>query len=302
MSGLFGVSADRSVLTQISTLPPESHLPLSLLAAVHYLVLDGLEPALAEVYAGQSDADPVPLFIEVCRTHWDEIGALLAIRHVQTNDCGRSALVVPGLTWLASKLGSPPALIDVGASAGLTLLCDRYRLDYGDRGATGPTDSPVVVTCDVVGGEPPIGEAAPGLASRVGIDRSPIDVSKPEDARWLLACVWPDTGRLERTAASISLAKADPPTLIKGDANEVLPGVLADLPGETPSIVLTTWALAYFSLEQRQRFTEILDDASNQRPIAWLSAEGPGVVDAFAEVPGEKRDSIAVDLLGAILF
>ena len=155
----------------------------------------------------------------------------------------------------------------------------------------------------MVGGEPPIAEHGSDAGdTRLGIDRSPIDVSKPEDARWLLACVWPDTGRLERTAASISLAQDDLPTLIKGDANEVLPEVLADLPGEARAIVMTTWAFAYFSLEQRQRFAEILDDASNQRPIGWLSAEGSGVVDAFAEIPGGKGGSIACDLLGAILF
>lgn len=296
------VADDRAMLTLISSLPPEAHLPLSLFAAVHYLVLDGAEPELAEIYAGRSVADPAPLFIEASRTHWEEIQALLAFRHVQTNDCGRSALIGPGLSWLAPKLGAPPALVDVGASAGLALLCDRYRLDYGVRGATGPEDSPVVAKCEVLAGNPPIQEWLPELSSRIGIDRSPIDVSKPEDARWLLACVWPDTGRLERTAASIALAQGDLPTLVKGDANEVLPGVLADLPEGVPAVVLTTWALGYFSLEQRARFAEILEEASKQRTVAWMSLEGSGVVEAFADVPEEKHDGIAGNPQGAIIF
>jgi hypothetical protein len=296
------VADDSAILTLISSLPPEAHLPLSLLAAVHYVVLEGGAPELAEIYAGRSDADPAPLFIEASRSHWDEIQALLSFRHVQTNDCGRSALIGPGLTWLGPKLGGSPALVDVGASAGLALLCDRYRLDYGDRGTTGPEDSPVVAKCEVVAGNPPIQDRIPELSSQVGIDRSPIDVSKPEDARWLLACVWPDTGRLERTAASIGLAQSNPPTLVKGDANEVLPSVLAELPKGTPAVVLTTWALAYFSLEQRARFVEILEDASRTRPVAWLSLEGPGVVEAFADVPEEKRDDNVASLLGAIIF
>jgi hypothetical protein len=273
-----------------------------LLAAVHYLVLDGSAPELAEIYAGRSDLDPVPLFKEASRSHWDKIQALLAFRHVQTNDCGRSALIGPGLSWLAPKLGAPPALVDVGASAGLGLLCDRYRLDYGAHGTTGPADSPVVARCEVLGGSPPIEERIPELATRLGIDRSPIDVSKPEDARWLLACVWPDTGRLERTAASIELAQRDLPTLVKGDANEVLPGVLADLPARIPAVVLTTWALAYFSLDQRARFVEILEEASRQRPVAWMSLEGSGVVEAFADVPEEKHDGIAGNPQGVIIF
>ena len=218
------VAGDQATLALVSSLPPNSHLPLALFAAVHYLLLDGLDHPLAEVYAGRSDADPAPLFIEVCRTHWDEIESVLATRHVQTNDCGRSALIGPGLTWLAARLPRPPALIDVGASAGLSLLCDRYRLDYGNHGVTGPEDSTVEVRCRVVGGDPPIAERLPVLDPRIGIDRSPLDLSAPADARWLLACFWPDTGRLERTAASIRLAQADLPQLVSGDANEVLPG------------------------------------------------------------------------------
>jgi hypothetical protein len=293
---------DRDMLRLIASLPPEAHLPLSLFAAVHYLTLDGEAPELAEIYAGRSDADPAPFFKEASRAHWEKIEALLAFRHVQTNDCGRSALIGPALSWLAPKLGAPPALVDVGTSAGLALLCDRYRLDYGMRGATGPADSQVVAKCEILGGNPPIQEWLPELSSRLGIDRSPLDVSKPEDARWLLACVWPDTGRLERTAASIELARSNLPTLVKGDANEVLPGVLAALPEGTPAVVLTTWALGYFSLEQRTRFVEILEEASEERLVAWMSLEGTGVVEAFADVPEEKHDGIAGNPQGAIIF
>ena len=149
----------------------------------------------------------------------------------------------------------------MGASAGLTLLCDRYRLDYGDHGVTGPEDSPVEIRCRVIAGDPPIAERLPSLASRVGIDRSPVDLAKPEDARWLLACVWPDTGRLERTAASIRLAQDRLPRVIGGEANEILPGVLAGLSGGTSAIVLTTWSFSYFSLEQRQQFVGLLEHA-----------------------------------------
>ena len=148
--------------------------------------------------------------------------ALLSTRHIQTNDCGRSALIGPGLTWLASQLSEPMALTDVGASAGLNLLCDRYRIDYGGAGATGPSDSPVQITCRVAGGNPPIAPALPPLRSRIGIDRSPIDLGHPDDARWLLACVWPDTDRLERTAASIHLAQQDPPRVVAGEANDTV--------------------------------------------------------------------------------
>jgi hypothetical protein len=297
------VAREPSVLELVRAAPPDAHLPPALLGAVHYLLLDGLDHPLADVYSGRSGADPAPLFLDVCRAHPDELSALLAFRRVQTNDCGRSALIGPGLTWITDRIGAPFALIDVGASAGLNLLCDRYRLDYGSHGATGPADSPVVAACEVLAGDPPIAPRLPTPVSRVGIDRSPVDLGDPADARWLLACVWPDTGRLDRTAASIRLAQEDLPTVLEGDAVETLPSVLDHLEDGTTAVVVTSWAFAYFALDQRRLFTELLADASRRRPVAWLSADGAGTVDGIAERSLTEPDSDAqAHVLGAVLF
>jgi hypothetical protein len=296
------VAADGEILEMILTAPPVAHMPLTLLGAVHYLLLDGLDHPLADVYAGRSDAEPGPLFLDVCRTHRPEVLALLSTRHVQTNDCGRSAVIGPGLTWLASRLEGPFALVDVGASAGINLLCDRYRIDYGSHGATGPADSPVEISCRVVAGHPPIAELLPPLVTRLGIDRSPIDLSDSDDARWLLACVWPDTGRLDRTAASIRLAQNEKPPVTAGDAIETLPGVLAGLPAGTTALVVTTSAFAYLGTEDRPRFVRLLQDASHTRGVAWLSSEGPGIVEAFAGEVSTDDDPADSDVVGAMTF
>ncbi len=296
------VADDDETLELVRAAPPAAHIPLTLLGAVHYLLLEGFEHPLAEVYAGRSDADPAPLFLDVCRARRSDIEALLATRQIQTNDCGRSTLIGPGLTWIASQHAGPLALVDVGASAGLNLLCDRYLLDYGEHGTTGPAGSPVVAHCRVVRGAPPIAERLPALVARVGIDRAPVDLSNPDDVRWLLACVWPDTGRLPRTAASIRLAQQDPPSLVRGAANEVVPQVLADLPTGASAIITTTWAFAYFSMEERQRFVQILQTESRSRRIAWLSAEGAGVVDAFDATDLPDNDLTAANVLGVMLF
>jgi hypothetical protein len=296
------VAGNRELLELVRAAPPAAHLPPALLGAVHYLLLEGFEHPLAEVYAGRSDADPAPLFLDLCRARRRDVVALLGTRRIQTNECGRSALIGPGLTWLASVLEGPFALVDVGASAGLNLLCDRYRIDYGEHGATGPAGSPVKIDCRVVAGSPPIAEALPPLVARVGIDRSPIDLSNSADARWLLACVWPDTGRLERTAASIRLAQEHLPELIAGDATQALPEVLAGLPRGALAVVVTTWAFGYLSLEERRRFVELLDVESYNRPIAWLSAEDAGTVEAFASEAGPDDDQAALHVLGALTF
>ena len=294
------VAGDRQALDLLRQAPAAAHLPLAPLGAVRYLLLDGLDHPLGEVYAGRSDADPGPLFVDLCQSERSDLLALLETRRVQTNDCGRSALIGPALTWVASRVPGPYCLVDVGTSAGLNLLCDRYRLDYGGHGATGPADSPVQIRCEVTGGDPPIADRLPALTQRLGIDLSPIDLSDPDDARWLLACVWPDTGRAERVEASISVAQQDPPTLVAGRANAVLPGIFAALPGEATAIVTTTWAFGYFSEDERADFVALLCAESERRPIAWVSAEGAGTVDALEAV--STGDAAGDDVLGAFLF
>jgi hypothetical protein len=118
----------------------------------------------------------------------------------------------------------------------------------------------------------------------------------------LLACVWPDTHRLDRTAAAIELAQDDPPTVVAGDAHDVLPSVLAGLPEGAVAAVVTTWAVAYFSIEDRRRFIELLKAESLSRPITWLSAENRGIVDAFAGGDGPDQELARPDVLGAVTF
>ena len=117
-----------------------------------------------------------------------------------------------------------------------------------------------------------------------------------------MACVWPDTGRLERTAASIRLAQDDPPTVIAGDAIDTLPGVLADLPADSVAIVVTTSAFAYLSIEERGRFEASLAAESRRRSVAWLSAEGAGIVGALAGPATADRHHADADVLGAVTF
>ena len=188
-------------------------------------------------------------------------------------------MIAPGLTWVASRFDRPLALVDVGASAGLNLRCDSYRIDYGSFGATGPGDSPVRIECEVVGAGPRSPRRLPPIVSRIGIDRSPVDLGDPDDVRWLLVCVWPDSGRLERTAASIRLAQVAPPQVIAADANDALSEILAGLPDGALATVVTTWAFAYFAPTQRQEFIGHLAAASHDRDVAWLSAESPGTVE-----------------------
>jgi hypothetical protein len=297
------VAESDDVLDLVTEAPPRGHNPLLLLAAVHYLLLDGLDHPLAAVYAGASRQDPGPLFVDLCLEHRAAIVELLATEQVNTNEVGRSAVIAPALTTVASRLSAPLGHLDVGCSAGLNLLCDRYRLDYGAAGATGPGDAPVEIRCDVVGGSPPIAPSLPAISARIGLDRAPPDVHDPRQSRWQLACVWPDTGRLARTRGALEEARRTPLTLVRGDAVEDVGDVIAGLPRDVTAVVTTTWVVAYFSAEQRAGFGRALAAAAESRPVAWISAESHGVVDLIPS-DGAPLDENRVEwsVLGLVTF
>jgi hypothetical protein len=296
------VAADPDLLGLIELGSPSARQPNLLLAAVHYLLLSGLEHPLGELYAGRSSTDPAPLFHDFCFTYHDEVLAVLSTRHTQTNECGRSAAIVPALRWVSEQLSAPLALVDVGASAGLNLLCDQVRIDYGPAGATGPLDSPVRIDSRVLGGTPPIHPLAPTLAGRVGLDREPIDLDDPDATRWLLACVWPDTGRLDRTVAAIGLARRARPVVVRGDAVTELANLLDDLPDHATPCVTTTWTVAYFGTERTSEFIAELARAGRHRPLAWISAEFPGAVKLLTLDTPPEHDLTTPSVLGAVIF
>jgi hypothetical protein len=292
------VAADRELLALQHSARPHAHMPPMLLASAHYLLLDGVDHPLAEVYAGRSSDPAAPLFRDLCLGHSSALLELLNTRTVQTNEVGRSALIGPGLTWAAA--GEALQLVDVGCSAGLNMLCDRYRLDYGDHGASGPEDSAVHIECQVAGGSPPVATRLPVISGRVGIDLDPPDLTDPDDTRWLLACVWPGTGRFQRAARAIELGRADPPPVLRGDAVATLPDVLAGI-GAGRAVVLNSWSFAYFSVEQRQAYVDVLAEVGESRPVVWLAMDAPGVVE-LSDGQAPPSGGVESDVLTGVIF
>jgi hypothetical protein len=293
------VAADPDLLARAAAAPPAGQQPNVLLAAVHYLLLDGLAHPLAEVYAGRADPGAAPaLFRDLCRSEWPRLARLLASRHTQTNEPGRAGPIAVGLAVAAGLLGEPIGVLDAGCSAGLTLLLDRYRFEYGPALGLGPLDSPVTITCELRG-PAPAPARLPRIAARLGLDRSPVDVARAEDARWLLACVWPDTGRLPRTAAAIELARRYPPPTVSGDMVDGLDAALDTFEPDLPIVVISTSAYGYLAPGQRRAFVDMLARRGRRRPLAWLSAEQPGVVEVVPRPPGLDP---AATVLGLVTF
>ena len=296
------VARDDELLGLTAVGPPSARQPNVLLAAVHYLLLGGLDHPLADVYAGRSTADPAPLFRDVCLANRDEVLELLATRRTQTNECGRSAVIVAALAWVAGRVGEPLALLDVGASAGLNLLCDQYRIDYGAAGVTGPLDSSVRIECRVLRGHPPIGARSPCWRNASGWTARRSTSTTPTRRAGCSRACGPTPGDSNAPRPRSRSARDANPQVVVGDAIADVGSVLDRLPGHATPCVTTTWMLAYLTPQQRSAFVDELARFAVRRPLAWISAEGPGVVDCIdvGEPPG--HDPTTPSALGAVLY
>jgi hypothetical protein len=296
------VAGDDDLLELVHAAPPYAHDPNVLLAAAHYLVLGGVDHPAARFFSDDPARDDAgPAFKDLCLTHRRELMEIMSSRRIQTNECGRSAVLAVGLSTAASRVGEPIALLDAGASAGLNLRLDRYLLDFGSFGRVGPDDSSVRVTCDVRGGNLDVPPAVPRFRARLGIDRSPIDLADPDGVRWLLACTWPGTGRLTRTSAAIGLAARYPVAIRRGDMVDDLPSALATL-GDGPVAIVTSWSFSYLPPSDRPRFQEILNEEGRRRPVTWVSCEGAGIVEAFPRPGVDAVDGEFPSVLGLAVY
>jgi hypothetical protein len=261
-------------------------VPNDLHAAARYLTL--LDPSLplAAVYEPDFVGDATAPFCDLILSHKAEILELLATRYVQTNEVNRTAAIAPLVNRIAERAQSPIALIDVGCSGGLNLLLDRYRINVGDVGL-GPLDARLHLHAENRGA--PVTATPADIEWRRGIDRNPIDLTDPDEARWLESLVWPDQPeRLARLRAAIEEAQANPPPLVKADAVEGLWAALADAPADLLTLVVTTWVVFYFSEDLRREFEATILEAD--RPTAWLAMEMAGVVPGIDLPPTPDDD------------
>ena len=290
------VANSGEVLEFLKISPSDKLHPNLLLAAVHDRVLRGLEPELFDIYYNNSTQDVGEAFVSCVMNSMEDLAPILATRLVQTNEIGRVSSLVPALSSL--QLQEEATLVDVGTSAGLTLTRDRCFIDYGAYGTYGPQDSPVRIGCDVLYGEPPLLRAP--IKKQIGFDRNPIDTRNPDDYRWMQACVWPDTGRTERTNAALDSASQLDVQFVKGDAIADLPNLLKQIDG--PLVVTTTWALVYAPMNTWELFGQHLAEASRQRPVYWISAEAEGVVVSLPHVPMPSVEGPPGTVIGSVTY
>jgi hypothetical protein len=291
---------DRSSITGTRFLgwpgdPKADAIPLRLAAPFHFLIRAGRSPDLALIYAGETtDPDAIDSVLRATiATHDAEIAGWLD-GPPQTNETGRSGVLMAGLLVLAERFGPRFELLEIGSSAGLNLMIDRYHFDLGGVEA-GPPDSPVRIAPEWRGPPPPAAEVR--IESVRGVDVAPIDVTDAQAAARLMAYVWIDAAdRIERSAQAIAMARADPPLLEQGDAADWVEARLAESQeAGVARVLMHSVVWQYIAPEGQHRIEAAMAaagaTATAERPLAWVTMEADRTLNRHTLVvrswPGE---------------
>jgi hypothetical protein len=190
-------------------------------------------------------------------------------RFVQTNETSRAvAWLWPASLYSVVQPGRPVSLFDIGASAGLNLVCDRLPFPW-----TASDNHPLI-------------DGLPRINARHGFDASPLDLGDPDARVWLRACVWPgQTNRIERLNLAMeewdrAVASGNAPVIEKCTAGEVP----ARLPSETEGALIAyqTVMKQYLSAADWRHYEKGMREwlAGCRGRAMWIQLEGiPGAIE-----------------------
>ena len=220
----------------------------------------------------------------------------------QTNETRRAIALLPG--FLA--LSGPLHLLEIGASAGLNQMWDKFRYETASW-SWGQANGPRIDT-DWRGLPPLDLDVAPVIASRAACDQNPLDVSNPDHVLRLNAYLWAEQrDRFPRLAAAIKAAQDAGVHVERADAADWLERKLAGPLPEGTTVLFHSVVWQYLPQEKRDAIEAIVEAASARADadhrLAWLRYEPlrllglDGQVDHMATElrlwPGAERRVLA---------
>ncbi len=252
-------------------------MPLRLVGGLHARVLAGADPDLAAVFAGRTQgAAAIAAAVDGAVRRHDAALLPWLDGPPQTNEPGRSAALMLGLLAVARRYGPTLEVLEIGSSAGLNLLIDRYRIDLGGT-VVGPADARVTIVPDWRG--PPPEPAPVAIASVRGCDVNPMDATDPAVEARLAAFIWAEAPeRLERVRRAIAMLRAAPVDLVRADAADWVEARLAEPQAAgTTRVLMHSVVWQYLPAPVAERIRAAMQAAgaraTAERPLAWVTME-----------------------------
>jgi hypothetical protein len=251
---------------------------LRFLGAFHDLALSGDAPMLSAHYPRDgAPGDAAAAWatarelIGPCR---DGLAAFMT-HEPQTNEVGRSGVLLSGYLNAAARTRLPLRTVELGASAGLNTIWDQFGYDL-DGVRFGDAASPVQLRPDWRG-PPPVASPLPDVAARLACDRRPLDLTHEATRRRLMAYIWPDQlERLQRLRGAIALAQAAGVAVEAADAADFIERECAPRPGVT-TVICHSVFWQYMPAQAAARARAAIERhgvaATAQAPLAWVRLE-----------------------------
>lgn len=255
----------------------EDAMPLRIAGGIHNLFLTGDAPELAVVYSGAlTDQAEIDRIVCSLVERFDARLSPWLDGPPQTNEAGRANSLMAGLLWLATRLGPKFELNEIGSSAGVNTMMERYHFDLGGV-IVGPPDSPMQLKPEWRGSPPPGADIE--IVTIRGSDIAPVDLSDPTEALRLKSYVWADAiERMARIDAAIALAGQKRPDLVQQDAGDFVRAFLTRPQEEGVTRALyhsVMWQ--YLPVATRDAIAAMMDEAAGkattERSLAWVRLE-----------------------------
>ena len=252
-------------------------MPLRITGGLHNLLLTGEDRRLEPVYAGLvTDQATVDAIVTDLVETYDTRLLPWLDGPPQTNEAGRSWAFMAALLWLSPRIGSRFDLNEIGASAGVNTMIDRYHFNLGGV-HKGPEASPMHIQPEWRGSPPPDSEVE--IVRIRGCDQAPVDLRDPDAALRLKSYVWPEaSARMGRIDAAIALASERAPDVVRQDAGDFVAEMLA-APHEAGVVRVLCHSIVWQYIPEgtRNAITAAMQEAGAQasldRPLAWISLE-----------------------------
>ena len=263
--------------------PLADALPLRAAGGLHALHLSGAVPGLAPIYADAEDINDATIVAAVVAQHE---AALLPWLDgpPQTNEAARSSNFIAAMLWLAEQ-GLPARFdcLEIGSSAGINLMIDRYHYDLGGV-QVGPVPGAIAFKPEWEGQYPP--QLPIEIAGLKGCDVAPVDLTDPAQALRLKAYIWPEqTERFARLEAAIAAAHERKPDLVRANAADFIEAELKKPQAAgTTRVLMHSIVWQYVPEDQQIRVTTAMEEAGAEatadRPLAWIALEANRTVHA----------------------
>ena len=261
--------------------PVHDAIPLRLLGALHCLVLEGRCKHLGEQYpstGGSPNSSIIADVIQAIDENRDYIATQLS-QQVQTNEAARAISHIAIAHWLTQLNVATFQLLEIGASAGLTMSFDSYAYNLG----TSIVGDPNSALCFELGDTDipfPVSTTPAKCVSRKGVDIASIDINNDSNVTRLLSFVWPDqTERFNRLKKAMAISKTLQHQIDNESVDTWLPRQLNADHG-TPILVFHSIVWQYLGTEVQSSVRETLCAAGEHRrkdsPLVWARMEPNG--------------------------